>query len=163
MTFGFTTVALLIGLVTLPVRTARVPQSAQPPSNSIPNGAMPKEPAAILSVAAKLNGLRGSSLKPWHIRATYQTFDDKGHPQDSGTYEEYWVSDREYKRSYKNSKFTQADFGTENGLYRSGDQNWPGYTEMMARIELARPIPLNLDLRGLRLKKRVRTLDNVKL
>lgn len=119
---------------------------------------MPKDPAAILDVAAKLNGLSGPDVRPWHIKLSYQTF-DQGKAQESGVYEEFWVSDKKYKRSYTSSSFTQTDFATENGLYRSGNQNWPGYLETMIRNLLIEPVPAVLDLRGFRLQNTRRTIE----
>ncbi len=124
---------------------------------------MPKNAAAILDEAAKVNGLGGDGLQPWHIRASYQIFGDDGRPQSSGTYEEFWVSDKEYKRSYASSEFTQTDYGTLNGLYRTGNQNWPGYLEMMVHTDLTEPIPIPLDLHGLALGKSRRSFGKVKL
>jgi len=124
---------------------------------------MPKDPAAILDAAAKVNGLSGPISVSWHLRVNYQIFDDKGHSQDSGVYEELWVTDRKYKRSYSSPKFTQSDFATDHGLYRSGNQNWPGPQETMVRTELIEPIPAGLNFSGLRLETMHRSVEKVNL
>ena len=36
----------------------------------------PADPKALMLQAAKLNGLTGDDLKPWHLKATYQLGDD---------------------------------------------------------------------------------------
>jgi TonB family protein len=123
---------------------------------------MPSDPSAILSMAAKLNGLNGPNLQPWHIKASYQAFDLKGKPQDSGTYEEFWISDRKYRRSYTSKGFTQTDVATGTGLFRSGNQNWPEYLEEGVRRELTQPIP-ELNLRNFDLIKKKRSVGPVKL
>ena len=124
---------------------------------------MPADPAAILSAAANVNGLTGSALLPWRLRVSYQIFDDKGHSKDSGVYEELWVSDKKYKRSYTSPSFTQTDFATDRGLYRSGNQNWPGPQEIMVRTEIVDPIPPALNLTGFRLESKRRLVDKVNL
>jgi len=124
---------------------------------------MPADPAAILSAAANVNGLTGSALLPWRLRVSYQIFDDKGHSKDSGVYEELWVSDKKYKRSYTSPSFTQTDFATDRGLYRSGNQNWPGPQEIMVRTEIVDPIPPALNLTGFRLESKRRSVDKVNL
>jgi hypothetical protein len=39
---------------------------------------MPKDPAAILDTAAKVNGLGNPTALPRHLRVSYQMFDEKG-------------------------------------------------------------------------------------
>jgi TonB family protein len=123
---------------------------------------MPTDPAAILAAAAKVNGLSGPVPRPWHLRVSYQIFDDRGRSKDSGVYEELWVSDKKYKRSYASSSFTQTDFATNRGLYRSGNHSWPGPQEIMLRTELFDPIPSALNLSGFRLESKHRSVDKVK-
>ena len=171
MALAFVNVALLVNLClaatlfvqdsppTAPVKNS--PSSATSiAQDTIP---MPKDPAAILDAAAKINGLVGAGPRPWHLKVSYQTFDTKGHSQDSGTYEEFWISDKKYKRSYESSNFSQTDFATDHGLYRSGNQNWPGLLEMMVRTELIEPMPTAMNLHGLELGKNRRSLGKVKL
>ncbi|MGB8543632.1 MAG: energy transducer TonB [Candidatus Acidiferrales bacterium] len=124
---------------------------------------MPKDPAALLDIAAKVNGLSNPVSAPWHLRVSYQIFDDKGRPQASGTYEELWLSEDKYKRSYSSPNFTQTDFATDRGLFRSGNQNWPGPQETLVRTELLEPVPAGLNLSGLRLENNRRSIDKIDL
>jgi hypothetical protein len=171
MPSAFANAVLLISLLIPPKLFAQDTSLTPPAQNSPPTATsvahdtvpMPKDPAAILNVAAKVNGLGGSGLRPWHVRVSYQTFDTKGHSQDSGTYEEFRISDKKYKRSYTSSNFTQTDFATDRGLYRSGNQNWPGFFEMKVRTELIEPIPVAISLRDLELGNSRRSFGKVKL
>ena len=52
-------------------------------------------------------------MSPWHVKATYQEFDSKGKLSGSGSYEEFRVSDKSYKRTYTSPTFTQTDYATE--------------------------------------------------
>jgi hypothetical protein len=52
-----------------------------------------------------LNGLESPDMVPWHIVVTYDEFDEDGDNVHSGVYEEYWVSEKKYKRSYKSDNF----------------------------------------------------------
>ena len=63
---------------------------------------MPADPAELLALASKMNGLQNAGTEPLHVKATYQLLDDKGDVKETGTFEEFWVSDKKYK------KFTQA-------------------------------------------------------
>jgi TonB family protein len=108
-------------------------QQAQAP------GPLPRDPASALKFAASVNGLSGPDVKPWRLKASYQVFDPAGNLVSSGTYEESWVSETKYKRGYRSDRFTQTDFSTEHGLYRSGDQDWPPDFEQELRLRIIDP------------------------
>jgi TonB family protein len=136
------------------VPTAPADNSKQIPASAAPNlSSMPTDPAALLAAGSKVNGLNGPEIAPWHIKATYQEFDAKGKLSSTGSYEEFWFSDKSYKRTYTSPTFTQTDYATERGLYRSGSQAWPGPRETAVRMYLTAPIPGKLGPRDLRLKE----------
>jgi TonB family protein len=168
MTSSFAVAALIVSFL-LPPTVCAQESSPTSSSQSAPGRAlMPNDPGAILGAAARVNGLGGAGLggaglAPWHIRASYQTFDTKGHSQSSGTYEEFWVSDTKNKYSYLSSTFNQTDFATQSGLYRTGNQNWPGFLETMVRTQLIDPIPVAINLVGLDVGKNRRSFGKVKL
>lgn len=141
--------------VTVALCSAAFPQDVANPSvQSVApsNPPMPTDPAAILAAGSRLNGLNGPGISPWHIKATYQKFDTKGKPSSTGSYEEFWFSDRNYKRTYTSPTFTQTDYGTERGLYRSGSQDWPRRDESVVRMYLTAPIPAELGVANAQLK-----------
>ena len=113
---------------------------------------MPTDPAAILAVGSTLNGLSGPGISPWHIKATYQKFDTKGKLSGTGSYEEFWFADRNFKRTYTSPAFTQTDYATQRGLYRSGSKDWPGRQEAQVRMYLTAPIPPELGIANAQLK-----------
>jgi TonB family protein len=156
--FGAPLVLLLVLLnaafaQNIPPRPAGEPAGsiAASASPSIPT--MPADPAAIMALGSKLNGLDGTEISPWHIKATYQEFDSKGKLSGSASYEEFRISDKSYKRTYTSPTFTQTDYATERGLYRSGNQDWPGREETQVQIYLTAPIPLELGVPDTALKK----------
>lgn len=110
------------------------------PPGSENAASMPSDPATLLTLAARVNGLDGPDLQPWHIKVSYQMFDADGDPQNSGTYEEFWVSPNKYKRTYTSDNFTQTDVATHAGLFRSGNQEWPGAGEIKVRVLLLQPL-----------------------
>ncbi len=126
------------------------------------SGTMPNDPGTLLNMAAKVNGLSGPNLHPWHLKASYQTFDLKGKPQDSGTYEEFWISDKKYRSSYTSAGFMQTDIAADGHLYRSGDQDWPGLLEATVREDLTEPIP-ELSFQDFKLDEEKRSVGSVKL
>jgi TonB family protein len=91
--------------------------------------------------AAKLNGLTGDDVKPWHLKATYELLGDDGKPTDQGTYEEFWVSPTKFKRIFAGNNLAQTDYGTEKGELRSGAHgDVPGILGAAAQ-DLVSPFP----------------------
>src|SRR5450432_4016724 len=100
---GFLSFALVLASSSFPASaqeaTPNNSQMAQAP------GPLPHDPASALKFAANVNGLSGTDVKPWYLKASYQVLDPEGNPISSGTYEESWVSETKYKRSYRSDRF----------------------------------------------------------
>jgi hypothetical protein len=56
---------------------------------SSPQPGLPKDPRAVFAAAAPFYNFSDPALKPWHLKATYQLYDEKGKPAEEGTFE-YW-------------------------------------------------------------------------
>jgi TonB family protein len=103
------------------------------------------DPETLYMLTVKSQGLTFPGVKPWHLKASYTLFDAKGKNPVNGVFEEWYVGPHRYKRSYTRPGFTQTDYGTDAGLYRSGEQNWPTRDELQIPINLFEPLP---DLQG---------------
>jgi TonB family protein len=149
------TLALILGALATSANgpTKQEPATAPQPPAAAPQNlpSMPSDPVAILEAGSKLNGLRGPDVKPWHAKLSYQIFED-GKLQTEGTFEESWISDKNYMQTYASSDFTQTDYGTSNGLFRSGAQAWPKLQEMRVRRSLILPVPLSVALPEVKVK-----------
>lgn len=75
--------------------------------------AIPGNPNKLMLLGAQLNGL-APDMKPWHLRANFQTFDADGKPKDQGVFEEWWDASAKWKVSYAGKEFHQV-------MYRNGD------------------------------------------
>jgi len=122
-------------------------------SQDVPTVPMPKDPAALLSLGHDKNGLNSSDVKPWHIRGNYTFYDSDGKVEDKGVYEEWWISEKQYKRSFSGTKFAQAEFATGDGLFRTGSQAMPSASAMMLRTNLIQPLLENDLLKEFKLKQ----------
>jgi TonB family protein len=69
---------------------------------------LPKEPREILAAAAPFYAFSDASVKPWHLRASYQLYDDKGNAADKGVFEYWWVSPQVYRTSWTRGGTTQT-------------------------------------------------------
>ena len=101
----------------------------------------PSDPKELLLLAARSNGLAGDDIKPWHIKASYKSFDEQGNVKDQGIYEESWVSPKKFKRTFTGTAFTQTEYGTENGILVAGAPNPGGNTAAQLRGEFIGPMP----------------------
>jgi hypothetical protein len=104
--------------------------------------------AAWISRESAINGLQSVDLHPWHIVISYEQFDGDGDKVNSGVFEELWAGPKKYKLSYKSDELNQADYATEQGLFRAGDQRWPKRVEMQVRGEIVDPFSYASTLQG---------------
>ena len=115
-----------------------------PPSTGVQMRHRTDHPASIdltawLRQQTPLNGLASPELYPWHVVIVYDEFDEDGDNTHSGVYEEYWAGPRKYKRIYKSDNFNQTDYVSGHGLFRSGEQKFPGVAEEQVRNSILDP------------------------
>ena len=112
--------------------------------------------------ARKTNGL-GEDTKPWHVHATYQTFDEQGKPSGTGTFEMWWASATKYKEDYVSESFKQTVYGTESKPVRVGYPSNTPYPEAFLESEIVHPVPNHAEVSEARLDPRDLTLGTLKL
>jgi hypothetical protein len=76
---------------------------------------------------------------PWRIVIAYDQFDEDGDNIHSGTYEELWAGPKKFRVTYKADDLNQVDYATAQGLYRSGDQQWPNSAQEQISKEAISP------------------------
>jgi TonB family protein len=121
------------------------------------------DPSAIFALASKVHGLNSAGIQPWHIKASYETFDNQGAPKDKGIFEEFWAGTTKYKSSFASSGFTQTDYKTGDGLFRDGNPRWPGAAEMQVHRNLIDPLPSEEEVSHAVLTLRENHFNNVTL
>jgi TonB family protein len=119
-------------------------------ANQASAAVLPSDPRAFMLLAAKTNGLHGDDVRPWHMKATFKTYDEQGNPKDQGAYEEFWNNRKEYKQSYSSAEFSQTEYGTAEGNMRTGSQsNLPssfGYIQALTYAMANEASISNLDI-----------------
>jgi len=116
-----------------------VDTEALPPP--VPTGTNLKDTTTLISLASKANGLEDDSLRPWHIKANYEEFDENGNSTGTGAFEEWWVGHDKWKRSYRSSRFTQIEYKTPDGhqfVKPAGAAPWP---DSLVALELIDDMP----------------------
>lgn len=96
--------------------------------------------AELLALAAERNTLVGPDAKPWHMKASFELFDDEGKSKSTGTYEEWWVSNSKSKLSFTVDGVSQTTYYTAKGLFRTGPPDWLGVQVMGIPTDLHHPM-----------------------
>ena len=52
---------------------------------------MPKDPRALLQMTEPMYDFSNAELKPWHLKATYQVYDENSGTSEQGTFEYWWA------------------------------------------------------------------------
>lgn len=106
-----------------------------------------KDPRAILAAAAPFYDFSDPALKPWHLKATYQLYDDKGNPTEQGTFEYWWASPKVYRVSWSRPSAKHTDWHAADGkaAYEATGEGI-GFFEQKLRSVLFSPLPRSSDL-----------------
>jgi TonB family protein len=94
----------------------------------------PSDPAEFLKLAAQKNGLGGADLRPWHIKVTYQTYDDHGKPAEQGVFEDWWAAPKQYKMTFSRNSFHRTTYVSKSGNTDIGDRDLPFPEYLLTRV-----------------------------
>lgn len=106
-----------------------------------------KDPHAIFAAAAPFYDFSSPDLKPWHLKATYQLYDEKGKPSEQGIYEYWRASPKVYRSTWTRQNATHTDWHTADGKHEylaTGERL--GLFEYKLQNDLLSPIPRLGDL-----------------
>ena len=125
---------------------------------------LPKDPRAILEMAAPHYDFTSPDLKPWHLKATYQLYDEKGQPTEQGTFEYWWASPGVSRSTWIRPSATYSEWHTPDGKswYRSnGDE--PDFAEFDLERVLIHALPTGIDQSKFQLSRIERTWNDRKV
>jgi Gram-negative bacterial TonB protein C-terminal len=96
-----------------------------PPAPAVPPDVKtPEDPRKRIELAEKVNGLHGMDI-PWHLKASFEVFSADGPTSEAGTYEEWRVSKKQYRVALHSPSLSVEEYGTEHGVFRIGQRDWP--------------------------------------
>jgi TonB family protein len=96
--------------------------------------------------ATLLNSIDDATMKPWHLKLSFQLFDTKGQPTETGTIEEWWAGPTVHKTVYTSPSYTSTEIQTKDGLYRSkGVVSVPSLLELVLQ-QVVDPMPSERDI-----------------
>jgi hypothetical protein len=147
--------------------TPAPPAAAGPPSQAgapatPTNVATPADPNQRMELAGKMNGLLGLDI-PWHIKATYEVFGPDGKSTDTGTYEEWRLNADQYRIALHSPSISAEEFGTDHGVFGTGQQGWPRRPLSSIPAMISRPVPTPVNPEKFRLQNYERTFGSTKL
>ncbi|MEI9978019.1 MAG: energy transducer TonB [Edaphobacter sp.] len=97
--------------------------------------------AERLHRAIVINSIDDPQLKPWHLKLSFQLFDDKGQATEKGEIEEWWASPSAYKTVYTSPSYTGTEIQMKEGLYRSKGIATAPVLLQLARHQVVDPMP----------------------
>jgi hypothetical protein len=101
----------------------------------------PNDPAALLQLASRVNGLHGNDLRPWHLKASWQTLDDHKQTREQGSLEEWWTGETQSKVRLSTSGFDQTRWLTNHGEFSAGSSGLPLWQFGVVAQNLIAPLP----------------------
>lgn len=148
------------------ILTLALPSFSQTAASTAPG--LPKEPHEIFAAAAPFYDFTAPSLKPWHLKATYQFYDEKGQPAEQGTYEYWWASPQVYRSTWTRPGAIHTDWHTADGTRASTSSGGRlRYFERGLQSALFSPLPTKAALEPssarLSLEERPTKIKGVKL
>jgi TonB family protein len=117
---------------------------------------LPNDPREILAAAAPFYDFTSPELKPWHLKATYQLYDEKGKPSEQGTFEYWWASPLIHKSSWTRPSASQSESELASGMHEyrfSGEPLKYSEYKLQSALVFPLPAPVYLDLDHSRLDR----------
>jgi TonB family protein len=106
---------LLLSLSLLYAVTA----AGQPSSSTAPPlPVLPKEPGEIFAAAAPLYDFASPTLKPWHMKASYQLYNRYSKNPLMGTYDRWWASAENWRETWKRDGVEYSEWRVRGQRYR---------------------------------------------
>jgi len=143
---------------------AMLPGLAQTAANAGPG--LPSDPREIFAAAAPFYDFSSPDMKPWHLKASYQLYDEKGKPGEQGTYEFWWASPQVIRSTWTRPGATYSQWHMADGAgahQETGERI--GYFEKELGLYILSPLPLKLfmDPARFRLDRETLPVGKVKL
>jgi TonB family protein len=101
-----------------------------------------KDPRTVLDAAMPFYNFSSPDLKPWHLKATYQFYDQKGNPSEHGTWEYWWASPKVHRSSWVRAGAENSEWSTaDEAVYRKQIGGPLRYFERTINETLLSPLP----------------------
>jgi hypothetical protein len=87
-------------------------------------------PSNLLSSASSFYQLTAQNQRPWHLKASYQEYDERGNPGEAGEYEYWWSAPGRFRATWTRK-------GVQASIWSSGNGSavYVGHPEMISSSE----------------------------
>ena len=116
------------------------------PASPVPVVPLPREPAEIFAAAAPFYDLSSAKLKPWHMKVSYQLYDEQSKPSGQGTYEYWWASPGTYRSTWTRPGMEHTDWHVAGQHYHLSEGPNLEFYERKLQSDLITPLPEDKDL-----------------
>lgn len=120
----------------------------------------------MFTMAAPFYDYNATDLKPWHLKASYQLYDDNGDATEHGSYEYWWVSPQVNRSTWLRPGATHTDWHTADGKH-AYEETGEGLNFFEYRLQSALLSPLpsaaELDPAKFRLERQTVTAGGAKI
>lgn len=105
------------------------------------------DPKALLNSVAPFYRLEDSAQHPWHLKATYQLYDNQGKPSEQGTYEFWWASPGKYRTTWSRKSVNASVWvdGEASAVF-VGHPELLGFSEGLLGLALVHTVPAQDDI-----------------
>jgi TonB family protein len=101
-----------------------------------------KDPRALFSAVGPFYDFADPALKPWHLRASYQTYDPSGNPASDASYEYWWVSPKVYRSTWSRGGSSHSEWYTADGRkFQKDEGEGPHLFKTDFPAQLLTPLP----------------------
>jgi TonB family protein len=119
---------------------AILPGFAQQPASA--GAVLPIGPREVFAAAAPFYEFTSPELKPWHLKAAYQLYDENGKPSEQGTFEYWWASAKVHRGTWMRSGATRTEWETGDGEFATDESGKRlEYFEEQLRSAFLSPLP----------------------
>ncbi len=102
-------------------------------------------------------------MRAWHLKASYEVFGADGQSKDKGTFEEWWIKDKEYKVAYSSPGLSLEAYGNGHGTFVTGAENRLGRPLALIQPMIEEPVPSPIRLEDVGMKNFERDFGHLKL
>jgi hypothetical protein len=143
---AFLVSAVAFGGTLLPTIAHDAAPPAAAPVEMTPNNAMQNDPTAFMLKASQSYGLPLKGDQTWHLKVTFNIFDEQGKSADQGVFEEFYVNPSKFKETDSVAGFSQVTYGSDKGRMRAGIPRLP--YPLMAQLPglFVNPLPLPMQI-----------------
>jgi TonB family protein len=127
---------------------------------------LPKDPREVIEAARPFYDFSDAALKPWHLKTSYQLYDDKGNPGEQGTFEYWWASPDVHRTLWTRGSSMHSDWRAGGNKYASRSEGEPlRYFEYKMFDALLSPLPEEKDMDPVksRIERKQVSLGNLKV